>query len=356
MSPPQKIGVLTFHRCINYGSYWQARCLVEGLRARGQEAVLLDHDSRSVNRAEWKCALQPLLPVPTPKSDYPLYALKTRRFFDAFATLPVSAPFTLDDPDNMDDYDLVIVGSDEVWNQRHPWYGGYRLFYGEGLKTERLASYAASFGNHPASDGLDHERVAMLRKFAGISIRDENSRRIVQDALDYEPELVLDPCLQFPGEITASHKEAHRPYVALYGHSFPDWFQQSLRNWAASHGYRLASIGYRNDWADEQWITAGPEDFAGFMSKAEAVATNFFHGCIFALLNEKPFVCAASDYRLSKVQDLASMVGAENHLVSQATPQAHYAQILEQALEPEISMRIAALRQRSEAYLNGLLH
>src|SRR5690349_8232637 len=41
-----KIGVLTFHRCINYGSYWQARCLVDGLRARGHDAVLLDHHSR----------------------------------------------------------------------------------------------------------------------------------------------------------------------------------------------------------------------------------------------------------------------------------------------------------------------
>ena len=30
-----KVGVLTFHRCINFGSYWQARCLVEGLRSRG---------------------------------------------------------------------------------------------------------------------------------------------------------------------------------------------------------------------------------------------------------------------------------------------------------------------------------
>ena len=53
----KKIGVLTFHRCINYGSYWQARCLVEGLRARGHDAVLLDHDSPQVNRAEWRCAL-----------------------------------------------------------------------------------------------------------------------------------------------------------------------------------------------------------------------------------------------------------------------------------------------------------
>jgi hypothetical protein len=52
-----KIGILTFHRCINYGSYWQARCLVEGLRARGHHAAILDHDSRRINIAEWKCAL-----------------------------------------------------------------------------------------------------------------------------------------------------------------------------------------------------------------------------------------------------------------------------------------------------------
>ena len=58
---PAKIGVLTFHRCINYGSYWQARCLVEGLRARGLDAVLLDHDSPRANRAEWRCAFQPML-------------------------------------------------------------------------------------------------------------------------------------------------------------------------------------------------------------------------------------------------------------------------------------------------------
>ena len=37
-----RVGVLTFHRCINYGSYWQARCLVEAIAARGHDAVLLD--------------------------------------------------------------------------------------------------------------------------------------------------------------------------------------------------------------------------------------------------------------------------------------------------------------------------
>src|SRR6266496_1522248 len=62
----KKVGVLTFHKCINYGSYWQARCLVEWLLARGHDAELLDHDCACVRRAEAKCALQPKLPERTP--------------------------------------------------------------------------------------------------------------------------------------------------------------------------------------------------------------------------------------------------------------------------------------------------
>ncbi len=151
MNVQPKIGVLTFHRCINYGSYWQARSLVDGLRAQGYDAVLLDHDSWRVNLAEWKCALQPVLPSPIPKLDYPRYALKMLRFFRAFRSLPASPRFALDHPETMDNYEVVIIGSDEVWNLSHPWYGGNALFYGSGVRAKRLISYAASFGNYPAS-------------------------------------------------------------------------------------------------------------------------------------------------------------------------------------------------------------
>src|SRR3546814_8734288 len=71
-------------------------------------------------------------------------------------------------------------------------------------------------------------------------------------------------------------------------------------------------------------ITAGPEDFARIMAQSAAVATNFFHGCVFALLNAKPFVCASSPYRFNKVRDLAHAVGAEKHLVAEDAGDSHY--------------------------------
>lgn len=346
-----RIGVLTFHRCINYGSYWQARCLVEGLGALGHEAELLDHDSPRVNRAEWRCALEPLLPAHSPPQDRPLYAEKARKFLAAFEALPRSRRFRLETPGGLDRYDLIIVGSDEVWNLNHPWYGHQPVFWGEGLPARRVAAYAASFGNHDARSGLDGERAARLGRFDAISVRDHNSRLLVRSVLGAEPALVLDPCLQFP-PLSASTTAA-RPYVAIYGHSFPDWFQRAIRR-AREWGWRLVSIGYRNDWADEQRISAGPAEFVRLIAGSTAVATNFFHGCVFALLNGKPFASTASAYRSNKLRDLARMVGAEHRLVNEAQEDGAPG-LLRAPLEEVIGRRLLALRQRSSRYLDHVL-
>jgi hypothetical protein len=94
----KKIGVLTFHRCINYGSYWQARRLVEGLRACGHKVVLLDHHCPAVNKLEWRCALDPALPDHTPRSDLQHYAAKPRSFLKAIEAPPLSPRFKLGFP------------------------------------------------------------------------------------------------------------------------------------------------------------------------------------------------------------------------------------------------------------------
>ncbi|MBB4184621.1 hypothetical protein GGE07_001247 [Sinorhizobium terangae] len=351
-----KLGVLTFHRCINYGSFWQAHCLVQGLRSLGAKPVVLDHRSDRVSRAEWRCALQPLLPARTTRPDMSLYASKIRKFVNAFASFPLSAAFALDEPVALDDCDLVVVGSDEVWNFRHPWYGGVPLFYGEGISAKKIVSYAATFGSHPAANGLESYWADKLRKFHAISVRDENSKTIIERALGREATLVLDPCLQFPETLATWPAVTHdRPYVAVYGHSFPSWFQQGVRRWTASRSLRLVSIGYRNEWADEQWLDGGPYEFAGFIAGADAVATNFFHGCVFALLNAKPFACVLSDYRSNKVRDLARLVGAQRHVLSRKTPSAGYEAILGDVPDPAIADRLAELRSHSWNYLIDVL-
>jgi len=347
------IGVLTFHRCINYGSYWQARCLTEGLRRRGQEAVLLDHQSNTINWQEWRCALRPVWGHWGEREDRQVYAEKARKFFAAFETLPLSRPFALENPEEADPVELVLVGSDEVWNLRHPWYGGKGLFYGEGLRTGQRASYAASFGNQSA--GLDAHWADKLAKFDDISVRDANGHRIITEALGVDPALVLDPVLQFPQIIEYPQADERAPYVALYGHGFPEWFQTRVRAWAEDNNRRIVSIGYRNWWADENWIEAGPDEFAAFIAGADAVVTNFFHGCVFALVNGKPFATTPSDYRFNKVRDLTAALGAERHMVSEQTADEIFNAALSTPPSPTVEARIAALRAQGDAFLAHVL-
>jgi hypothetical protein len=355
MDPRPKTGVLTFHRCINYGSYWQARCLVDGLRARGHDVVLLDHDSWRINVAEWRCALRPLAPAPVSRGDRLRYGLKMLKFARALASLPLSPRFALDNPAGMASYASVVVGSDEVWNLWHPWYGRCPLFFGDGVRADRLIAYAGSFGNYHASEGLDPCWAERLRRFDSLSVRDDNSRSILRAALGGEPDVVLDPCLQFPPRPEGRWRGPRRPFVALYGHSFSPALAAEVRRWAASRGYRLVSIGYRNDWADAQWIAAGPHDFAQAMARAEAVVTNFFHGCVFALRNARPFVCETSAYRSIKVGDLMRLLGGEKHLVSSEAPAAGFADRLDEPPAPDMLRSIERLRRTSEGYLDRAL-
>jgi hypothetical protein len=112
----------------------------------------------------------------------------------------------------------------------------------------------------------------------------------------------------------------------------------------------LVSIGYRNDWADEQRIDAGPLDFARLIAGAAAVATNFFHGCVFALLNGRPFACATQPYRSNKVRDLMDAVGDRGRLFEAADGDDIGAS-LSRPVSEGVAQRISELRGGSEQFL-----
>ena len=91
------------------------------------------------------------------------------------------------------------------------------------------------------------------------------------------------------------------------------------------------------------------------MANAQAVATNFFHGCVFALRNARPFVCETTPYRRFKLEGLMAKIGGEKYLLPEGTPAAVYDACLSAPLDPAITEQIARLRQTSNAYLDRAL-
>jgi hypothetical protein len=348
------VGILTFHRCINYGSYWQARALADGLAARGYAPVVVDHCSARVNVRELRCALEPTLPTPVTAGDRRRYAVKARRLLAASDALPLTPRVPLECPEVWPEFDTIVVGSDEVWNLQHPFYGGYRAFFGDGLPTRRLVAHSASVGNYaPERSRLDPEWSARLGRFDAISVRDDYSRQLVAASTGAEPPLVLDPCLQFAPAPAESQADAGE--VVVYGHNFTEFFAMAVRRWAGAQNRRIVSVGYRNDWADEQRIEATPDEFASAITHACAVATNFFHGCVFALRFERPFVCEANGYRFNKVKALAGALGTQHRMVFAGAADGAIDYALSNPIEPDILAAITEARRASDTYLDAAL-
>ncbi|MDX2080707.1 MAG: polysaccharide pyruvyl transferase family protein [Terrimicrobiaceae bacterium] len=335
-----RTGVLTFHRCINYGTYWQARCLLEGLAKRGATADLLDHRSARVDASEWTCALNPVRPRRIRPSEIAGYGLKLQRTARALGRLPRSARFDLDRPGEAPRRRTVVVGSDEVWNPDHPWYGGCAAFFGEGLVAERLVSFAASCGNYDGPP-LNGSHAARLARFGALSVRDEATARAVGGAVP----IVLDPCLQFPPVIP---KGSLSRRIAVYGHSFSVEMGRAVRAWAESAGAEVVAIGYGVPWAHRSWIAAGPLEFPEFVSRSLAVVTNFFHGCVFSILTGKPFAAELSPYRSQKVRFLLGQFGLSDRAVSFGTP-TNLAPLFSRPLAVDEPLRL--WRERTESFL-----
>lgn len=300
-----------------------------------------------MTRAEWACALQPHLPERSSAADRRRLAAKVRAFAHAQARLARSSRFPLAGSPG-EAFDRIVVGSDEVWNPSHPWYGGAGLFWGDGLAGTPLIAHAASCGHH--ADPFPADRAASLERFAAIAVRDRTTQARVHEATGRSPPLVLDPCLQFPPERAAPLRRA--PYALVYGHDFPEWVGPVARDWARQHGLQLLSLGYRNAFADVQWLEANPGGFASAMTGASAVITTMFHGVVFALNAGVPFAAVSSHYRATKLGDLAALVGVERNI---ATDRAGFVAALAEAPGDEVTNTIAALRARSHAALHHAL-
>jgi hypothetical protein len=176
----------------------------------------------------------------------------------------------------------------------------------------------------------------------------------VQGGLEIDAEVVLDPCLQFPDAIRTDpgHKGN---YALVYGYGFPRWLEDAVTRWSRRASVPLVSVGYFNGWADEQRAGAGPTEFASLVAGARAVITNFFHGCVFALVYGKPWAAHPSDYRSIKIPDLAALLGAQERLVDERTSDASLQELLDTPLEAATVSRIAERRERSGAFLDAAL-
>lgn len=358
-----KVGILSMQKLPNYGSFMQAFALKRTLEKLGAEVSFIDIEpGEPLPGLEWGKSPWQRFKVRRAAAalvNGSFYNRAMNRVFSARLSRQFSGRF-FDmlgiGPKLPDTFDLVVIGSDEVFNacQRVPWAFSTQLF-GAGLPARRVVSYAASFGHTTAHDidkyGIRKKIASALGNVAAISVRDRNSFEIIRDLTGTEPELHLDPVLtyEWPGIKTARSAARRETIVYTYPCRVTPAEERVIRQHAKSNGQRLVSVGSFYHWCDENPLPATPLDVLARFRDADSIVTDTFHGSIFSIINRKRFCAMVRDSNRQKLEFMLKQLGLEQQIARSSDD---VGRIL--STTPDYSTAdkiIEAQRLKSKAYL-----
>lgn len=207
-------------------------------------------------------------------------------------------------------YDIVVIGSDEVFNcAQKTWFGFSPQLFGEGLNAKKVISYAGSFGATTIQVleklGIK-ERVAQMltTNFSAISIRDENSAKIVKALTGKEPVLNVDPVIlnDWKKYMPVTHVPFNN-YMIVYTYPGRITDKQeitAIRQYAKKRGLLLISIGHYFPWVDKT-VIPHPFEVLAYFRDASCIVTDTFHGSIFSIKNKKTFCTIVRNMNSNKL-------------------------------------------------------
>ena len=307
-----KIGILTHHYVNNYGAFLQAYALREVVAKEFPADVVEVIDYINVkqfvintggwfrfykNRENYTCWRE--------KIKVPLTFFKARQ-----QHLTRSRKCYTTGQVNKLGYDVIIVGSDEVWNYRDK-RSAARIKFGHGLTCKYIIAYAPSVGN--SQGDLPGYVVEGIKNFAALSARDEKTDQMVASITGAVPERVLDPT--FLHEIaTEDMQSVRKPYILFYYcDRLPEWIKNQILDYAREHGLAVYGAGECDTRYTDITVNLTPFEWVDMFRNTEFVFTGTFHGAVFSILNRRQFkVFLTNKSRIEKVVSLLAELNIQN--------------------------------------------
>ncbi len=377
----KRIGLLTFHHVVNEGAILQTYALFKRLQELFPEdsVEVIDYRSLSAERGYRRQAFRGMR-KPLALFNNASRFFNARRFMRKHLTLS-GRSVTTDDYDRglgflrVGEYDLIVVGSDEIWKIEsgafpRPFPNVYWL--GKDLGGMKVA-YAASANKLPFRElnpGHQAWMAEALERFDLIGVRDDHTMDMLRHFK--LPNLqnarkVPDPTFMLPTrDISMAPKlrkwgvDTGKPIVgitfgenALSGPLLADF---------RSRGYQTVAISAFNRFAD--FNLAGrlnPFEWAAIFGHFRFCFTSLFHGTIFSLKNNCPFLSfdnfSANQYEtklqcLLKEFDLADRyVSAQGHALSAGEIVDRALQVLERHDETRLTARVMRKKREADDFL-----
>ena len=299
-----KIGILTFHSSINYGAYLQSYSFQQYMKNRYKDIciqIINYTTKRSHNRY-----LDRILVGNVYRRD--MYIRQYNAFIDDWNQLDLPKNILISDSISefeefvSNEYDIIIVGSDELW--RTDGMRGFPNAYwlNMDMKETTVTSFAVS-GRSSYGNLKDSEKKYIkeaLEKYDYIGVRDEITRyELEKCGINREIYLNPDPTLLYKDyfrTILTNHKQIRRKYglddeelvLSLMVSSYE---MAETCNAIFSKKYKVCNLyepRILDGVLDLSYL--GPFEWCELLATSDFIITDYYHGTLFSLIYKKRFI------------------------------------------------------------------
>lgn len=327
-----KIGIITFHKALSYGSEYQSFALQQYLTKLGHTVEIIDYvpprfkfSSLVFKRPKNRPLKEQIIKyIPFTTCKFTEY-VTTQLFVKKHLTLSENCYTYLKDfQDKPLDYDVYVTGSDQVWNFNFDTLDivkPYMLSFAK--NPAKKISYAASIGMD-SYDALEPElkKAAneLLSDYSAISVRENRAVEIL-DSIGVKSQWVLDPTFLLRGDdwkSLAKKKTNKGKYIFVYGLYRNKKIYKFANKIAKENNLKVINLAncYDFNLKAKNKIFVSCEKLLSYLRDAECVVTDSFHGTALSINMNKPlYVFPALRYN-SRLASLIELLGLQDRYVT----------------------------------------
>lgn len=207
--------------------------------------------------------------------------------------------------DCINQYDIYICGSDQIWNDDCQSLNGkenIQIFTLQFVpQSKKKLSYAASMAVLDTSAIFRQLFKTGLLSLDYISVREKQSIPILQQFTDQSISLVVDPVLLLDkNDWEKISRPAKHPQKYILCYLLGDNVSQRKEVSRISKELKLPVVTFSHIFCnvvrkcdlffgDIHDYTSGPREFIDLIKNADLIITDSFHACVFSMIFERPF-------------------------------------------------------------------
>lgn len=284
-----KVSIVTVYNSLNSGSFLQAFTLMKALERYESEISFLKTKARNPLRDVFLSSLRSLS-----KGDFGKIGYLLTKYYK-FRSLVFTLPKINMSSQEMEEQNVFVLGSDEIWNVKRTDFNKYPIFWGRGIDSKNIIAYAPSINRSTLSDILKYEFTQpAINNLNSIGVRDKHTKKTIEELTNKEISLVLDPTMLFDTDFYRNYEAPikDKNYILVYSYSnhFNEKQIESIKEYAERKKLPLISVNHKMEWCDKS-VPVSPFEFLAYYRDASYVITDTFHGTIFSIIYQKKFLC-----------------------------------------------------------------